>query len=374
MGPIIFRRLMSRETTAGPCGFGCALESRRLITSAQRFGGACSGSRLDRECGRDGVFLGCPVSTDHPAIHVQMNRGPGWADFGRGVIPDGLNVTVLPVLPMLHFFGVRQAAVGAFSDALHSILGSNHLFERLASFAGRRSDVIKRAVVQFAADPDVKNLADRGKWHTGLDPSDRFDCQDYRRLREARGMSLRDVARAVTDLLPESPVDDDRIRRFELGRQTRVEYLRSRLDTVYGADGRTCWEEIDVRESSPGQAQVTFPAFWVGPVTITAFKKSGTSEPFQQITITWAEWETHVQLKTGTTVTLRQCSSRSRQVRVAYPPSWGISAGIGYEASAVDINSGWHPTDKRQRSGSSLSALSRSISEYSTRRSRILSP
>jgi hypothetical protein len=32
-------------------------------------------------------------------------------------------------------------------------------------------------------------------------------------------------------------------------------------------------------------------------------------------------------------------------VKVAYPPSWGISAGIGYEASAVDINSGWHPTD-----------------------------
>ena len=144
------------------------------------------GIKVDQACGPDGLVITCPISTHHPAAHVRMVGARGWADFGRGPIPTKLNMQVVTVLPRLQFFGARQAATSAFSDALHSILGSGRIFERLAGFAGVRSDVIQQALVQFGAGQRTKDLTDERAWHTGLDPMVSFEPSDYRRFREAR--------------------------------------------------------------------------------------------------------------------------------------------------------------------------------------------
>jgi transcriptional regulator with XRE-family HTH domain len=307
------------------------------------------GVKLDETCGPDGLLLSCPVSTEHPAAFVRMSNAAGWVDFGRGVIPDALGLPVEPVLPKLHFFGVRQAAVSTFSDALHSILGSSRIFERLSRFAGTRSDVIGKAVAQFAAEPEAMNLTETGKWHKGLDLAVSFEAPEFRRLREARGLSQYDVALTVSALLPDSPVSDDQIRRFEQGRRVQVERLRSRLDMVLGADGRTCWEPVEPEELDDGQSRITFPEYWVGPVTLRVFKKTRFGEPVQRITIRWGPWETDVLLGSDTAMTLRRCTTEESPVHVIYPAGWGVGAGVGYDSSAFDINIGWHPTDLAAR-------------------------
>ena len=152
----------------------------------------------------------------------------------------------------------------------------------------------------------------------------------------------------MTKLLPTSPVDGDQIGRFEQGRQTRVAHLNSRLDMVYGADGHTCWEPVEVIDGPSGESRILFPEYWVGPVTIRAFKRAGVSEPFQQIAIRWGDWATDVQLASGTTVTLRQSTPEARGRRTP-SPTWGVTAGVGYDAGAVDINTGWHLVDAKAK-------------------------
>ena len=81
------------------------------------------GLKVDQACGPEGLVVSSPVSTDHPALFVQMLDAPAWVDFGHGVFPQSFGVPNLAALPHLDFFGVGQAATSAFSDALHSNFG-----------------------------------------------------------------------------------------------------------------------------------------------------------------------------------------------------------------------------------------------------------
>ena len=223
-------------------------------------------------------------------------------------------------------------------------MGSSRIYERLSDFAGRRSDLIRKVVVRFDQKSDLKNLVDSEAWHRGLDPTITFTPDEYRRLRKREDSRNEMSPFLYQKLLPESPVDDDRIRRFEQGRNTKVPNLRSRLDSVYGADGRTCWEPVTAERMGDEESRISFPPYWVGPVTLSACKVTGTGDPVQTITIRWGEWETKVLLASDTTMTLRRCTKNDPPIEVMHPAGWEIRAGIGYDASSFDINTGWHPT------------------------------
>lgn len=305
------------------------------------------GVKIIKECGPNGVMVSCPVSRPHPAVFCRMPVA-GWVDFGRGRIPAALGIPVYPALEHLFLFGKREAAVWVFSNALQTLLGSENLGKRLSAFAGVREDVVELAMEKRPEPVNSRDLTGEMS-QTGLDPAAPFTGEEYRRLRLARGMSQKAAALAATNLLPDNPVDEDRLGRMENGSVPQAEMIRPRLDMVYGAGGHTCWEPVHPVSRIPGEWEVRFPGFWVGPVTITVTKKQTSGNPVGVMTLAWGNWQTKADVRSGTAMTLRQDTPNSPPLRITCDPGWVLTAGVGYSAEAVDINTGWMIPDNRAR-------------------------
>ena len=74
----------------------------------------------------------------------------------------------------------------------------------------------------------------------------RWTGEQYTRLRDARGLTLRDAADLASRHGPTLPaVTKDHLHRLEQGSLPRVPQLLERIDMVYRADGRSCTAQVD---------------------------------------------------------------------------------------------------------------------------------
>jgi hypothetical protein len=314
---------------------------------------AAFGLGVAEPCGDNGVFVTSPVSMPNPAVWVRLAR-PGWVDFGRGEIPDGLGVPVVSALAAAEVAGGGHSAAG---------LVAPHIVDR---FTG--DPAFARAVLRFFGDRDalVRQVfstrpgGDRVTWvtahppeapearpHLGAappPPSPPPVPVDLRRLRQARALSQADAAGLVTRLLPDHPVSGDQIRGAENGGRPRTRLLRSRLDCVYRADGHSGTEAVGVREvgravRTEARFEVDFPWFWIGPVWVT-FAPRGRSTG-GRVGLEWAGDVKPMVVDCEATVTCRRAAHDVGALSVRCPAGWQVTAGTGHRPDARDVNFGW---------------------------------
>jgi len=321
------------QNSSGPVWAWCRPEhGREYITVKVRWGAFtvdCSSA-----CDHHGIFLTSPISMPNPPVWVDMAE-PGWVDFGRGGIPEQLGIPTFDALS-----GLRVAAGGHSSAGLVA----RHLAERFATdkafaqavlvFFGEPHDVVLEVFSTADARRTVRDLTN------GMSPVNShkpFTGQQWRQLRNCRCLSRPAAAKRATALTPDHRVTDDQIDELERGGNPRTEFLRSRLDRVYRADGYTCIEEVKSRRpKSP--FRFDFPAYWIGPVWFTFASKHDVPALAQ---VRWGQSYKQLQVKGGTTVACRKPTEEPIPFEIICPRDWTVKAGMGMHPAAWDVNWGW---------------------------------
>lgn len=171
---------------------------------------------------------------------------------------------------------------------------------------------------------------------------------DFARVRVARGRSRAEAAGAVNALEPDHPVSEHQLQRLEAGREPRPCLLRSRLDSVYRADGHLACELVPVRpvDEQCGRRvfEVDHPDWWIGPAW---FAPTGSHEGLVPIRIEWGRWVKDVLMRLGQTVSARRPCVGYPAPRVSVPTGVVLTAGIGRPPNAADINKNWLTIDDR---------------------------
>jgi len=293
-------------------------------------------------CGDSGVFVASPMSMPNPAVWVHL-REPGWVDFGRGEIPEQLTIPVRDALSGARVAGHGHSPAGLVApQVVARFLADGGFAEQVRAFFGSRPDLVNEVFTTTDGYGKVLDLtADGGGEPRRSADRQPFMGEQYRRLREARGLSQADVARLVTELLPDEPVSDDQIGSLERGASPRVEFLRSRLDRVYRADGITCLEELRPTTSRPAFA-FDFPAYWVGPVWFTFESDQDTPA---LVSLRWSTAYRRMQVKPGVTVSCRRPMEDAIPFVVVCPRGWRVVGGMGDHPAAHNANFGWLRTD-----------------------------
>jgi transcriptional regulator with XRE-family HTH domain len=315
------------------------------------------GLHVDEPCGPAGVFVSCPVSVPHPPVCARMEI-PGWIDFGRGVLPTQLKVTEIQAREHMEIYGYSDWSTAIFTALLHRMLGTQGLTERLIKFArSERPDLIRSLTDRFAPKLEWQDLTDRAKYPAGEDYKPVFDPTNCTALRLARNMTQRELARIAEMLPPFSSIDHRVINRFEKGTALLEVGVRPRLDSALGADGYTGWESVPVEEQGREEALVSFPRYWVGPVTVCV-KSPTTANSRGRIELLWGRWRSWIVIEDGTIVTMERCSPDDEPLLIRHEPGWTVLAGIGYEPRAVNINSTWR--SKNRQAAEAVAAEARS--------------
>lgn len=291
-----------------------------------------------------GLFLQAYAFASNPAVRVRVEGG-GWVDFGHGILPTGIGAPVVDATDVA-VIGPRGELDQALVVASRSWLphekyeGKSGWFTTLKKHLGDRVEVARNAL-SAAAKAVVSTKSDVSASPASLDEVPRhWGGEQYRRLRHARGLSLSDTAELASDLDVSLPrVTRDHIHRFERGAKPRVPQLVERLDTVLGADGRTCAAEATSIETGGRFADITFPSYWVGPVWVQ-FLCGGKAED-DSATLLWSPWHKHLALRDGVVVTTRRSEPSMSPLRVKLPSGWRVRAGVGVHPNAVDVNEGW---------------------------------
>lgn len=315
--------------------------------------------KVSRRCGPAGLFLTCPVSTDHPAAFINWNDSPGWVDFGHGQIPESLGVDIVSALELLT---VVETA-GAFKKLWH------HYLDTLIGPLSRRQAALREVTRFLNATPgllrDLLNKESTAKSPLDIagdelpdkkDKEHAFAPEEFRSLREHRSLSRSEVTRAVNSLSANMCVSEDQIAHLEEGRNVTVKLLLSCLDTVYGAGGHTFRQAVPVQFQGDRNATVSFPSHWVGPVSLTFSSRSG--DVMTGIAeLHWKEWMTTFTFTSGTSVTFRKDAPDSTPLLVQVPAGWEVTAEIGYNELARDINGHWTFEDRPEFRKSLLDRL-----------------
>lgn len=293
---------------------------------------------VSAECDERGIFITSPASMSNPAAWIFL-REPGWVDFGGGTVPPALGVPILDALTSAHVTNGPHSVAGLVStDLVERFRSDDDFAQRFERFFGSNPELVKSV------------LAPSGGWHAILDvPARRIDLGEgpfadasrFRDLRLARGYSQAEVAARISALLPESPVSDDQIGLHERGRRPRVPMLEPRLDSVYGADGRTCTAEVAVSRSTSGRATIEFPAYWIGPVWFSFEPQAGQPSRAETVRIQWGPNHRRLRICPPTLVTCRRSVADAPPVTVSATRGWRINAGVGHREHAVDVNWGW---------------------------------
>ncbi|MFD5830523.1 helix-turn-helix domain-containing protein [Lentzea sp. NPDC060358] len=292
----------------------------------------------------DGVFLQVYASAPNPAVHVRIDGG-GWADFGAGVIPANIGARVLNAVD-LAVVGSRDNPDNALVVAARSWLphteykGQSGWFALMKERLGEQAERT-RTTFAAAAKAVVSTRTDVSAVPASLDEVQRhWGGDSYRRLREARGLSLKDTADLASKLDTSLPqISKDHVRRLELGSAPRVPQLLERLDATLGADGRTCTVEVTGIETTGGFTKVTFPTYWIGPVWVQ-FVCIGQAKD-NSATLLWSPWCKTLTLSHGVVVTTRRSEPSQPPLRIKLPTGWEIRAGVGVHPRAVDVQTGW---------------------------------
>ncbi|HET6949987.1 MAG TPA: hypothetical protein VFI47_06420, partial [Acidimicrobiales bacterium] len=305
---------------------GAAVRAR-LLWGAFRYD--CAPKSDDR-----GVFVASPTSMPNPAVWVHL-AGPGWVDFGRGVVPPQLGIPVLDPLATADLAGGGHTPAGLVSADVSARFADDPVWaDAVLRFFGTRPDLVRRVFTESTIHERVLDLTRTASRQAPLPP---FPAGGYRALRECRRLSCAEAAAAATALLPAEPVSDDQIGLLERGGNPRPLLLRARLDTVYRADGHTCVEVLG-STSHRSPHVVAVPRFWTGPVWF-GFAAEATATA--DATIELGPSHKRVRVRTGVTVTCRQPPHERVPFRVHCPEGWHVTAGLGMHPEARDVNWGW---------------------------------
>lgn len=315
--------------------------------------------KVSRHCGPGGLFLTSPVSTDHPAAFINWNYAPGWVDFGHGQIPPSLGVDIVSALELLT---VVETA-GAFKKLWH------HYLDTLIGPLSRREAALREVPRFLSAKPGLlRDLLNKDSTAgnlldlVGNEPPDKkdkehlFTPEEFRRLREHRSLSRSEVSRAVSSLSANLDVSEDQIAHLEEGRNVTVELLVSCLDMIYGAGGHSFRQTVPVQIQGHRNASVSFPPHWVGPVSLrfSARNKDVTTGIAE---LHWKEWMTTFTIRSDVSVTFRKDAPDSTPLVIQIPMGWEVTAEIGYNELAIDINDNWTFEDRPEFRKSLLDRL-----------------
>lgn len=297
----------------------------------------------------DGLFLESSVSLDGPPVIVQLAE-PGWVDTGRGEMPewiglervDAVEALSVPQMESSYFFrllgsrlrddlassGRSHEELAAFLNlaVIPSVLGSELLPVPLAGRIPARRPV----------------LCARGEW----------DGAEIARLRRARGMSRADVVRAANDLAGlerTERVGLHWLRAIESGMaQNQVPCSVGRLDLALGGLGHLARCETS-RRCQGKAVTVSMPQWWVGPVW---FELEPVSTHQMTVLICWRGYIRGLVLDGPIVVGCNKVAPTAEMpVVMAEEPIW-VTAGIGADDAAVDINKYWFP-----EAGSTVDAI-----------------
>jgi hypothetical protein len=290
--------------------------------------------RIDQPCRDEGILLELPVAVTDVVVAVRLDE-PGWVDFGRGRAHAELGIPILRVPASPELAIAEPVPAGLVSPALAHRFETDPVFaSAVLELFDARPDLVRLAcAARPARGPhDEVLVVDRAYPDTAVP---RFDAKGYRRLRNARCLTLNDAAARATDLLPDELVSADRIRRFERGAKPQARQLRARLDQVYEAGGHTCNERVDVKNyRSP--FTVTFPRYWVGPVwfTFTSDRQIRTDAVIHR-----GNSRKRLVVVSGASVSSNRASvDDSEPFTVEIPYGWSVTAGLGARPAAPELH------------------------------------
>ncbi len=282
------------------------------------------------DVGPDGVFCICGVSIDDSALVVELSH-PGWVDFGRSELP--IEVLDTPVIDAMELVSRATSAGGSFTDMLSSNVAARYEKSRPRELAAL-DETSLRSVESFIRD--TGESVPPQQWPRGREGRETLDRPSFTRLREARGLSLTEVARRLEELTG-STCSKDTLRRFESGSgQPADPLLPAALDHVLGGNGHVA---LVVVASGSGNAAITLPAYWQAPVWIAFDGTSGTDGD-DVAELGWGDWRRVVRGNLPLTVI---CHASMDPLRVAAAPSIQWVVGLGRREGAWPINSGWVP-------------------------------
>ncbi|HEY8548271.1 MAG TPA: helix-turn-helix transcriptional regulator [Acidimicrobiales bacterium] len=319
----------------------------------------------DEVTGERGLFCTSRTSMPNPALSVTLPE-PGWVDFGEGELPPALGLRQVDVMPGCRVVGDGHSPAGLVAPAVVDRFLTDPAFaDDVVQFFGTSPEVVRHVFGTRRGWDRIDDLTG-SRWRDRTPPVGPLVSGDeHRRMREGRGLSQHDAAVLATELLPDErdrrgrrrTVTVDNIRGVEQGRRPRRRYLRSRLDRVYRADGRTGTEAVPARRTGgtgagtrtrAGTYVFDIPAFWVGPVWFAV--EAGDDSP-AVVRIDWRDIHKEVRVAGRVVVTCRQPSGPQHPFTVTCPPGWTVTGGMGWMPGAEDVNLGWHRQAGPERQG-----------------------
>lgn len=279
----------------------------------------------------NGLFVTVGGSVAESPVVVELST-PGWADFGRGTLPDGLpDAQVLAAVDHVR----PSSARGPFME-----LFTGDLEDRLQRYV----PVADTAGPAPAGDP-LASFADRytrasphrpgGPWPPVPEGTDEIDRRAFTRLRKARGLSLSQTAQrlaAATGVV----CSKDTLRRFELDRGEPVDHsLPAALDHVLGAEGHLALSTI---RSGQGPALVALPPYWHAPIWIAI----DSPEDEVAVELHWARWARRL-VGSPPWLLVSHFADPSAALRIDCDPATRWDIGLGRPRGAMPINHGWTP-------------------------------
>jgi transcriptional regulator with XRE-family HTH domain len=304
---------------------------------------AAFGHEVDEITGGDarGVFVTTPVSMPNPAAWIRLAR-PGWVDFGRGEVPAELGIPRVPALAGAQVAGGGHSAAGLVAPHIvDRFLGDPVFAQAVLRFFGDRPDLVVQVFSTRQGWDRVARISPPVPTPTeGARPP---DPAAFKRLREARALSQADAAQVASELLPDQPVRADQVRGVENGSTPRSQFLRSRLDAVYRADGHLCGDEVPLREGPASTAdvriEVDIPEFWIGPVWFTLVPQGRARSG--RVRLEWGSDIKHMVFDGAATITCRRATHDAGSPALFCPRGWQVTAGMGQRPDARDVNFGW---------------------------------
>lgn len=135
------------------------------------------------------------------------------------------------------------------------------------------------------------------------------------------------------------------VRNYEEGRASRIPYLPALLDMTYGAFGWSCREPAAVTRTGTDTFEAAFPAWWAGPVSVTAVPVSAFPEPgFLRLGFRDREWQCPLPTvpagpDSAAEVTAEHVRTPDEPpLTVRVPAGWRVQACMGQAARAIDAD------------------------------------
>jgi hypothetical protein len=129
----------------------------------------------------------------------------------------------------------------------------------------------------------------------------------------------------------------------ETGVVPAVECFFSRLDAVYGADGRLGLDVVHDSRSRYPRDGIRFPAYWQGPVWLQV--RGDGEDASGLVDLVWGPWRRRQYVLAGTVLTTRRAAHDMPPLTCELPAGWHARAGVGAIPAGLDINHGWYPKD-----------------------------